>query len=262
VLSLIFGLVGLLYEPLKSAMIGLQVAASAAVFFDGYQSRRKQWRRRWIEYRLLAERVRTLKFLRLVAAPLPELGWFGAQGSRSVWFEWLVHRIALSCEPLTQRFDDPDISEIRNRLLAEIDLQLGYHAHNRLRFEVLERRLSRIRSASLIATILLGVVILVLPAVGLKLPPKVMLLAGAIITLLPSLTAAVEGIRVQADFARIAERGRATRSELIGLRAEIRNNTPTFDRLRGWAGYAAATMAADVAQWRMTIESKDRARKR
>jgi hypothetical protein len=259
VVSLIFGLIGYLYEAVKPTMIALQVAASAAVFIDGYLSRRGQWRRRWIEYRFLAERLRTLKFLRLVATPLPDLGWLGGQGSDSLWPEWLIHRIALSSEPLGRRLDDVGVAELRDRLLAEIELQLGYHSYNRLRFDVLDRRLSLIGSAALVATITVGVTVLLYPIVGLTLPPIATSIGGAAITLFPSLVAAIEGIRVQADFARIVERGRAIRAELVGLRAAIRNEIPTFDRLCGWSGHAAAAMAADVAQWRITIESKDRA---
>ena len=200
----ISGVIGLLVPSLAAASIVVQLLANALVVADAAFRGRHRWQERWLDYRVVAERLRWLGFRYAIGLGAGRQIEF-AMRSRKSWIDWYLQRTAHALGPPQGKIDAVSIAAAADHLSeVEIPEQIDYHRGTFRQLGLLERRLSFAAHAALMAS--LGVAVLLaiaavragsLEAVGLK-PLAIVLLA-----VLPGTMTSLNGLRVDADLVRL-----------------------------------------------------------
>lgn len=251
------GVLGLLIPSLSAASIGIQLLANAAVIADATFRARHRWQERWLDYRVVAERLRWLSFR--VA--------FGLGGGRPMrhsllrqksWIDWYIGRTAHALGPPQGRIDAASIAAAADHLAeVEIPEQIAYHRSTFRQLGLLERRLFLGAHTSLLASLAVAVLLGVsavragsLDAVGWK-PFAIVLLA-----ILPSTMTALNGLRVDADLARLTERSAQAIALLFRVRRNILASPRDYDHVAANMQRLASIMMNELEEWRFVIESR------
>jgi hypothetical protein len=235
-----------------------QLTVTALVLFDAAIGGKRRWHQRWLDYRLIAERLRCLRFLHPLGLGLDRacgLAWRPKQS----WAEWYVRRSERALRPPTGEMRPADLARVAH-WLADIEIagQIDYHRRAFRQFGLLEQRLAGVAR----------VVLWVTPVAALigiwaveQWQQRAQLIASLILFALPAVTSAFAGVRAEADLVRLAERSAAAAVALARLRRVIDAAAPTYDRIAVAAMRAAAIMAAELTDWRFVLERR-RARSR
>jgi hypothetical protein len=260
----ISGVVGLLIPSLSAAAIAIQLLANGLVLADAAFRARHRWQERWLDYRVVAERLRWLGFRNA----------FGLGGGRQMrsglqrqesWIDWYIRRTAHAIGPPQGKIDAASIAAAADHLSAiEIPDQIDYHRDTFRQLGLLERRLLFGAHAALVAS--LGVAVLLaisavrtgsLDAVGWK-PFAIVLLA-----ILPATMTSLNGLRVDADLARLVERSAQTIARLFRVKRNILAAPRDYDHVAGNMQRLASLMSGELEEWRFVIESRrSRSRRR
>jgi hypothetical protein len=245
--------------------------------------RRRRWHERWMEYRLLAEFFRQLRFLVPLGGgrPFPHvpahLSSYGAP--TQTWMFWQV-RATARATGLPEAHVTPSYAKACIHYLAEVvgdarrrTGQLGFHLTNSARSSNLDTRLRRAAhllflvtgacvAVHLLAHVELGAVRL--PAIDLSGQVDAWLTLAC--AALPALGSALVGINNQGEFARIAKRSTAMAksfsrfSERIGrVYAAGGATPPTIGEVTKVAGEVAQLMVDEVADWRVVFTDRSKA---
>jgi ABC-type multidrug transport system fused ATPase/permease subunit len=251
------GLIGILFPSMFGTSLILQVAVSILVLIDSKIGSRRRWQERWLDYRLLAERLRGLRFLHPLGV--------GAEGpasssrrSRDAWTDWYVRRTARALGAPAGTMRAPAMPAMAEQLVAiEIREQVHYHRRAFRQLGKLERRLALAANVALGAAIAVGGALGIaayflggLEAVWWK-PTASVLLAA-----LPAAMAAFNGIRADGDLVRLVERSAMTAAALARLGRAVSSAPLTYDRVASAAARAAAIMANERSEWRFVLESR------
>jgi hypothetical protein len=251
------GVFGLIFPQLAAVSIILQLLANVWVLSDSYYRSRRRWQERWLDYRVVAERLRWLLFR----------GSFGLEAARkerpqtgrtASWTDWYLRRLAIALGPPDGKIDATSIAASAAYLTdIEIPGQLRYHRKNFRQLDVLEKRLACAARLSLAGAVavaaLLGVIALLvggLDAVSWK--P----LAIVMLTSLPATMTGLEGIRVDADLVRLVEGSAQTITLLRRIKRAMLIEPPDYDNVAHRMQQLAAVMENDLAEWRFAIESR------
>ena len=152
------GLIGLLIPSLSAASIVVQLLASALVLADATFRARHRWQQRWLDYRVVAERLRWLGF-RYSFGLGPGRHIQSATKRRKSWVDWYLVRTAHALGPPEGRIDAVSIAAAADHLTeVEIPQQIDYHRTTFRQLGLLERRLLLAAHGSLLAAI--GVAVL------------------------------------------------------------------------------------------------------
>ena len=237
-----------------------QMLVTGLVLLDAAIGAKRRWHERWLDYRLLAERLRCLRFLHPLGLGLDRASGLAWRPKQS-WVEWYVRRSerALGAPAGDMRLDD--VARAARRLAdVEIAGQVDYHRRAFRQLGLLERRLGGVARWALWATTavvaLLGIVAVAEWPIDPWRP-----LASVLLFALPAVTSAFAGVRAEADLLRLTERSAAAAVALARLRRVIGAAAPTYDRIAVAAMRAAAIMAAELSDWRFVLERR-RARAR
>jgi hypothetical protein len=240
----------------QAAFAGIQAGIIGLILLDGHIARRMRWHERWLEYRYLRERLRTLRFLRRVGAPLPVLG-SSAAAPRNNWMDWFGLRLAGMVGVESERFDRACVRRLAAALdRGELDGQLAYHDRASLVLRTIARRLGKSARALLWVALALGAARVLVEVLGLPVADAMMVVLSTAPFLLPPVALALEGIASRGDFERLVQRSESTRAALAAIRKELRRPELDFERLHGLSWHLAAIMAADVAEWRFVFEAR------
>ena len=224
---------------------------------DSYYRARRRWQERWLDYRVIAERLRWLLFrgpfgLATAQKARPQTG------RTASWTDWYLRRFAIAHGPPQGTIDAASIAASVEYLTnVEIPGQLKYHRRNFRQLEMLEKRLACAARLSLAAAVavaaLLGIVALLaggLDAVSWK--P----LAIVMLTSLPATMAGLEGVRVDADLVRLVESSAQTITVLKRIKRALLIEPADYDKVAHLTQQLAAVMESDLAEWRFAIESR------
>lgn len=248
--------------PLVAIEFGLILAIIAMVGWG----RRRQWHERWLDYRALAEALRHLRILAplgqyeptalAIAAARPGAGW-------TVWYlRATMRELGLPDGDLNAAYQRSVLTAVRDSELAE---QLAFHTENARALRHLHHGLHRTGDACFVVTASLLALFLILISIDAVLGtgpvsdrhvPRVLFAAipwlGFTVTVLPTLGAAVSGIRFTGDFDGYAQRSAETEAGLSALRQVFATETiaPRFDRSTSLLREAARIMANDLSGWR------------
>ena len=258
-LAVVIAALSLFAPDWKPLFVFIELIFIVAVLVNTYYAKKRDWQRRWVEPREIAERLR-------VTLPLWALGTRpnSFSGEEPSWTGWyvraLVRQQGLRSGPLFENFD------AAKKMLEDLLIgQCSYHKEiTAPRMAGLHRRLERSGGWLFAGTFVVAVVYLVFFAVWWltkrDLPQftdeHIKHLVAAISAALPAIATACYGIRVTGDFEGIALRSERTHAALDKLIAQIKRDPPDLNILRTRARAAADAMLGDVSSWRLAAESR------
>lgn len=218
---------------------------------------KNEWHRRWLDYRQLAERLRPMRSLKLLALAAPDPPGSTSNPVARRWIEWYATGVwrALGCP--AGSVENRRAAEL-SRAVAEYEIgpQVAYHDRNAQQIELLDKRLERIAGFFFISTVLVALSVLI----GLQVAPDWMDRHDAWFTLfeagLPALGMAVFGIRFQGDFGGSAIRSQSTAAALRQIQAELARGV-ALTRAADLTEQAARIMYGDLDEWRLINQQQD-----
>ena len=213
---------------------------------------RRRWHERWIDYRLLAELLRQLRFLSLLgrAPAFSQLPAHNAYGNpRNSWLTWYLRAVAREAGVVDASFT-PSYLEATRVLLRDclVKEQARYHQRNAYRHAVMEERL---RAAGMA---IFGCALVALGVMILRTAAWVSLIAA----IAPVLGGALAAIRSQGELERIVKRSRAMTRQLDSEAEELAQQGPILSsaELAQVADAAAGSMIAEVLDWRIVFQDR------
>jgi hypothetical protein len=220
------------------------------------QGARRQWHRRWLEYRRLAELLRHLRLL-LPLATAARLDRPGNRSSRAKsWISWYTRALEREFSVPNLVVDRDYLAAVRDAVRnAELKAQIFYNRSNAIAMRKAGERLHMLGASLFFATFVVCVVDL---AVYFLLPD----LAGAyrewgvvLTALFPTVGAAVNAIRAQGDFQSVAERSQETAINLESLDAALLEEPLEFARLADRIEKVADLLMADLVEWHVLFRT-------
>jgi hypothetical protein len=251
------GVVGILIPSLASASMAVQVLVNGLVLADAGYRIKHRWQERWIEYRVVAEELRWLGFRHLFGLSVDKSNQAWPQRNAS-WVEWYLERTARALGPPQGELDAATIATVADHLAnVVIPGQIDYHRKTFRQLGFLERRLSVAARGALLGALAVAASLAIaaikagsLDAVGWK-PFAIALLAA-----LPATMTALNGMRVEADLIRLVERSAQTIALLFRVKRMIVAAPRDYDHVSSNMQRLASVMGAEVAEWRLVIESR------
>lgn len=218
---------------------------------------RNEWHRRWLDYRQLAERLRPMRSLKLLALAAPDPPGTSANPTPRRWTEWYALAVwrAMGCP--AGRIGPESAGELAKAVAAyEIAPQVAYHRKHARQIDLLDHRLERISAALFWITLVISLIVVA----GAALRPDLVNKYGPWLTLVgagfPALGTAIFGIRFQADFGGSAVRSDNTSKALCNVEAELRSGVP-LARGADLVEQAARVMLADLDEWRLVNQQQE-----
>lgn len=254
-LAVLLALGGLLLPSLKLWLALAELAAIAGFVANTRIGTRREWHRRWLDYRQLAERIRPMRSLMLLGAAGPPTSARQSGGRPPRWTEWYAATAWRAAGCPSGRID-------RDQALADLVVdeelrpQIAYHRAAAHQLHELDHRLHVI-GTTLFAVSILGCLVFV--TAYLLAYDWVRANAGTFIALsagLPALGAAIFGIRVQGDFSGSAERSAATAQDLARIVEAFEQPGLDLTRRIDLIEAAATTMLSDLGEWRLAYQQR------
>lgn len=256
----------------KQFWISLEVIVILHVLFLTLRGKKNRWHERWIDYRQLAEQLRHLRYLYMSGGLSRESR--GQQSSESglqdrSWVQWYYQASVRELGMATAKCSDTFRSQLtRSFVYEELDPQISYHQSKSISLHKMEHALHKVGEWVFWATLAICVGFLAL-YIASKFDathtiehfihsinyPVTMATA-----FLPSLGAAMFGIRVQGEFASTGQRSQAMNRRLSVTRSDlapyIESAPPNMRDLRRNIETAAETMMIEIIDWKFVYSSK------
>lgn len=218
---------------------------------------RDEWHRRWLDYRQLAERLRPMRSLMLLALAAPDPPGTITNPVARRWIDWYASGIwrAMGCP-------GGAIAEARATDLAravaafEIAPQVAYHEKSARQIDALDSRLEKVATILFIATLVVSAAIVFGQAIGAGWVEDYADWFTLVSAGFPALGTAVFGIRFQGDFGGSAVRSQATANALKVIQDEMTRGVE-LPRAADLAEQAARTMLEDLDEWRLVNQQQD-----
>jgi hypothetical protein len=245
----------IVYPSITGVSLLAQMAVNGLVIFDSKARTTQRWQERWFDYRVVAERLRCLRFLHPLGLGLDQAS---SQRNHDSWVDWYLRRYQRALDPPHGTIQPSDVARFAERLAdTEIPEQLKYHHANFRQLGLLDRRLAAAARFSLGAAIvvaaLYGISAYVVPDVNRDTWKPV---AIVVFFVLPAMAAAFNGIRAYTDLARLSERSAMMAAALTRLRRIIRSTPMNYDRVAVAAARLASIMGDELTEWRFVLESR------
>lgn len=246
----------------KPLMVTLELITIATVLIVTRTGNRRAWHRRWLDNRNLAEGLRCLA----VAAQIglgPELARNAPGGSP----DWVRHDLRQTSRAIGLPdvvVDAAYLAEVRMGLTRLIETQIGYLSRETARMHRLEHRL-HVLGTGLFATTALACIAAMAIEAGLAMTrhelsegaSHVFLVGMTMVTAgLPALGSAIYGIRMQGEFASVAERAHGTLERLRVLQHTLAEDPLSFDTLQRRIAHLTALLTNDTADWHRTHHAR------
>jgi hypothetical protein len=252
--AVLLALVGVLAPEIKPILLALELVSLAGLIANTVIGNRRQWHRRWLDYRYLAEQLRSMRSLKLVGAFGPRMGANAQAAATMPWTDWYAAAIwrGLGLPPNLR--DELDVERVVAGVAAhELEPQIRYHESNSHRMHTLDERLHKAGTALFVISLAASL----LGLLGYLASVPLVLESGEVLTVvgaaLPTIGAALFGIRGQSDFMGAARRSEETARRLRRTRDRMRAKPMDLTLAARLMEDAAQTMAADLGEWRTTF---------
>lgn len=256
--AVLLGLSGFALPASKLQLAAVEIVITLAIILNTAFGMRNEWHRRWLDYRQLAERLRPLRSLKLLAIAAPDPPGSPANPVARRWIDWYAASIwrALGCPH--GRIGPENAPELTAAIVAhELEPQIEYNERSARQIEALDKRLARIGMGLFVATLVSSVIVIV----GLLLDPDWVENTNDWFTLLaagfPAVGTAIFGIRFQGDFGASALRSRSTATTLAAIRDQLAEGKSSLNRTADLMEQAARAMLGDLDEWRLIIQQLD-----
>jgi hypothetical protein len=257
-LAVIMGLAGFLLPASKLELAALEFVLALIIILNTRFGVRHEWHRRWLDYRQLAERLRPLRSLKLLGLASPDPPGSAANPTPRRWVEWYAASIWRASGCLSGKIMTDAVPSLAQSIAVhEVDPQVAYHRAHSRQIMLLDHRLEMISAGAFWTTLLASAGTIA----ALAWAPDLVDRWGHWLTLvsagLPTIGAAVFGIRFQGDFGGSALRSDATAASLGRLGEELRADGISLMRAADLGEQAARAMLADLAEWRLVNQQHD-----
>jgi len=245
-----------LAQWVKPYLLGAEVILIVLILALIGQGSRKQWHRRWLEYRRLAELLRHLRLL----LPLAAAARFDRPGNRSgrtpSWISWYARAIEREI-PVPNLAVNPDyLAAVRDAVReAELKVQIAYNRNNAIAMQRASDRLHLLGSALFWATFVIGVADLAAYFFWPDFAHAYREWGVVLTALFPTIGAAVNAIRAQGDFQSVAERSEETANNLEALDGALVQEPLEFARLADRIEKVADLLMADLLEWHVLFRT-------
>ncbi len=256
--AVLLALTTLVLPDAKKILAVAEFAAILAILLNTQIGVRRQWHRRWLDYRQLAERLRPMRSLKLLGLAAPDPPGTAANPTFGRWVDWYAAVVwrGMGCP---SGAIDGDRLKAMASTIAEHELapQVAYNKSVANQAERLDHRLE-IVGLTLFTTALLGCVVLLL---GFAFAPHWVKANSNWFTLLsaglPAIGTAIFGIRVQGDYVGSAVRSEQTARVLEQIADRLTRNSSNLSRAGDLVEEAARAMHADLDEWRLLNQQHD-----
>jgi hypothetical protein len=257
VAALVSSLSMVAFPSVTGASIVAQLAVNALVLGDEHFRDKWRWHERWLDYRLIAEGLRCLRFLHPLGLGLERMHAPGLGRDRS-WVEWYTRRMERGLGPPAGAMEISAVADSWRRLVdEEIPDQLEYHRRTFTQLGALERHLNGAALIALYLTFAVATVFGIWAYVSHGFEAVTWRpFAIIILFVLPAATTAFNGLRADADLFRLVERSAITITALARLRRAAHSTSPNYDRIAVIAKKVAAIMGEELTEWRFVLESR------
>jgi hypothetical protein len=236
--------------------IGMELAAITSIIALTTVGRFRHWHERWIDYRLLAEKFRHMRFLFLicrvsVTERVPAYETHGEE--RKTWVDWHFQAVVREAGILHGKMDRPYRAAYRKLLSSyELPSQMDYHDRNCKKSTRIAHRLQAFSTGLFYGTLVICLIHLFFEE-GSWTDFLVQMAA-----VLPAFGAAIRGIESQGDFHHVARRSRSVGQVLAGIvsRMDRAEKDLPSEVLGDIAEKAADAMGAELADWRTGFQDK------
>lgn len=260
VLAVLLATGGLLFPSAKLFLIATELAIIILILLNTRVGSRAGWHERWMDYRHLAEQLRVLAATGLLGDLYLRHGDAGESGSIPGWVRWLSRATARELGLPSVCADQHYLSRVRAVAQTMIEDQIEYHSRNAHLMHKLDHRLHKAGEYLFGGTIVACAAWITLKLGGFDVTHgrgvNVTSLVTAVTAVLPAMGAALYGIRMQGDFAGIAERSAVTVKRLQRLQRVVEADGPDFDLLSARLRRLREIALADVAHWRTTYQAR------
>jgi hypothetical protein len=233
------------------AKIGLQVGELVAIAFlivNTTIGSRQAWHRRWLDYRYLAEQLRPLRSLKLLGAATPP---HQRSGTANRWTDWYARAIWRQMGAPPTIPDAKALGELLTHITdEEVMSQVAYNETAAHRLHQLDHRLHLIGNLLFYATAAMGVATLVALNIKAEVVHANAPLLTALSAGLPTIGAAIFGIRGQGDFVGASGRSAETAENLRAAATGLAVRPVDLTLACRSAENVAVTMLADLGEWR------------
>jgi hypothetical protein len=260
-LAVVLSLLGLaLPAVLKPVLIILEFMVIATILLVTRAGNQSKWHRRWLDNRHLAERLRCLT----VAAQLGELELRSGADLRPGWVDWYARATAREVGMPSVQINSAYLACVRDGLTSLIDDQIAYLKTDAHRMHRLEHKMHNLGTVLFMMTAVICVSLLafkmadkMVGVAALDAIAHPFLTATTIASAaFPAIGAAIYGIRMQGDFAGIAERSESLAHNLTTLRQVIDADALSFDTLKRRVARATDLLTQDLASWLQTYHAR------
>ena len=250
-LAVVCAAVSIVQHDWKPWLVRIEIGLILIVLVNTWLGWRRQWHRRWLEGRELAERLRVAMLLWMLGLRID-----GANGAEPTWTGWYARAAARAQGLRHARLDDAGVVAAREAAANLLDDQCGYHATTAGRMHRLEKRLEVVGLICLTLTIIVAAMYLFLAGLAHGEGLDIGYAVAAATAGLPALATATYGIRVIGDFAGISRRSQRTHDGVSAITGRMRAKRPNLRHTRAEVRAAAEIMLGDVAGWRLSAESR------
>ncbi|PZU51312.1 MAG: hypothetical protein DI568_01580 [Sphingomonas sp.] len=247
----------LLGGHVKVVFVVFELLLIAAIVANTRVGHAESWQQRWLDYRQLAERLRPMRSLRLLAVARPPAVSASSRTGNRRWIDWYAGSIWRQLGMPGGRIDQAELTRLTDLLSKqEIAPEVAYHHRNAHRMIHVNHRLHMFGSICFLTTVALCLGFLFTNALLDEDTAKKTAIFFTVATAtLPAFGTAAYGLRVQGDFAGSAARSAATADALAELNMEL-DQHPSLARTAAIGNAAAAIMLVDLAEWRLTYQQR------
>lgn len=248
-LSVLVALLAFLLPGDKPPLVVLELVLTGGLILNTAIGNRQQWHRRWLDYRFLAEQLRVMRGLKLLSVATPVLD-AARSAHEGRWTDFYAAGLWRQMGTPPTIPDEAALQRLARHLAdTEIDGQIAYHHANAHRMHLLDHRLHLLGTLLFYATVAVGLVSLVGLTFHIGAIHDRMKLMTVLSAALPTVGAAVFGIRAQGDFAGAAGRSSRTAARLERVAANLRRSPLTLSDAARALEDATATMLDDLGEW-------------
>lgn len=234
-----------------------EMIVTLAVILNAHIGTKREWHRRWLDYRQLAERLRPMRSLKLLGIAAPDPPGTETNPVARRWIDSYASGIWRAVGTPAGTIDASTMARIAKAVAdSEIAPQVSYHRRNAEVIQLLDERLEKLGTFLFFATLVVSVVTLVGLSIGAYYVTEYSNWFTLVQAGFPALATAVFGIRFQGDFGGDALRSLATADTLGAIDQELRKST-SLARAADLTEQAARFMLADLDEWRLVNQQRD-----
>lgn len=256
-LAVMMALVGILAPRAGFALQAGELLAVLLLIGNTNLGNSRAWHRRWLDYRFLAEQLRPMRSLALLGVAIPERYVHTRAAPPDRWTDWYAAAIWRGIGPPPPIPDSRALKGLVEHLTHEdVDEQVAYNVRAARRMHELDHRLHLVGTALFYVTTGLSIAALIAFALHSSVPHTEARTMTFLSATLPTIAAAVFGIRGQGDFEAASGRAAETAERLARVAAQLREHPADIVLASRGFEDAAQIMLADLGDWHVSYRHR------